>query len=59
MELSPLENYNFAITAKELALGRGGDQVVIKNNEKIISLVEILKKLKREQELELELLLMH
>lgn len=29
------ENYNNAITAKELALGRGGDQVVIKNNEKI------------------------
>ena len=31
----PLENNNFAITAKELALGRGGDQVAIKNNEKI------------------------
>ncbi|MDV4150807.1 DHH family phosphoesterase [Clostridium sp. AL.422] len=31
----PLENNNFANTAKELALGRGGDQVVIKNNEKI------------------------
>lgn len=31
----PLENNNFAVTAKELALGRGGDQVVIKNNEKI------------------------
>ena len=30
----PLENNNFAITAKELALGRGGDQVAIKNNEK-------------------------
>lgn len=29
------ENYNNAITARELALGRGGDQVVIKNNEKI------------------------
>lgn len=29
------ENYNNAITAKELALGRGGDQVVIKNNEEI------------------------
>ena len=29
------ENYNNAMTAKELALGRGGDQVVIKNNEKI------------------------
>ncbi len=31
----PLENNTFANTAKELALGRGGDQVVIKNNEKI------------------------
>lgn len=31
----PLENNNFATTAKELALGRGGDQVAIKNNEKI------------------------
>ena len=29
------ENYNNALTAKELALDRGGDQVVIKNNEKI------------------------
>ena len=29
------ENYNNAMTARELALGRGGDQVVIKNNEKI------------------------
>ncbi|MEQ8197020.1 MAG: DHH family phosphoesterase [Clostridiaceae bacterium] len=27
---SPLENHNFAISAKELALGRGGDQAVIK-----------------------------
>lgn len=33
---TPQENYNNAITAKELALGRGGDQVAIKNNEKII-----------------------
>ena len=32
---SPEENYHNAVTAKELALGRGGDQVVIKNNEKI------------------------
>lgn len=32
---NPQENYNNAMTAKELALGRGGDQVVIKNNEKI------------------------
>ena len=31
----PLENNNFATTAKELALGRGGDQVAIKNNDKI------------------------
>lgn len=31
----PLENNDFASSAKELALGRGGDQVVIKNNEKI------------------------
>lgn len=29
------ENYNNAMTARELALGRGGDQVAIKNNEKI------------------------
>lgn len=33
---TPQENYNNAITAKELALGRGGDQVAIKNNEKIV-----------------------
>lgn len=32
---TPQENYNNAVTAKELALGRGGDQVAIKNNEKI------------------------
>lgn len=32
---SPLENNNFAVIAKELALGRGGDQVVIKSNDKI------------------------
>lgn len=31
----PLENNTFASSAKELALGRGGDQVVIKNNDKI------------------------
>ena len=29
------ENYNNAMTAKELALGRGGDQVVVKNSEDI------------------------
>lgn len=34
--LSPQENYNFASAAKELALGRGGDQAAIKNNDKII-----------------------
>ena len=33
--VSPQENYNFATAAKELALGRGGDQVAIKNNDKI------------------------
>lgn len=32
---SPLENDNFATVAKELALGRGGDQVVVKNTEEI------------------------
>jgi cyclic-di-AMP phosphodiesterase len=32
---SLLENYNFALSAKELALGRGGDQVVVKNEEKL------------------------
>lgn len=32
---TPLENHNSAIFAKELALGRGGDQVVVKNNEEI------------------------
>lgn len=31
----PIENYNYAVTAKELALGRGGDQVVIKNKDKL------------------------
>lgn len=33
---SPQENYHTAVTAKELALGRGGDQVVVKNNEKLM-----------------------
>ncbi|MGL5378939.1 DHH family phosphoesterase [Clostridium sp.] len=32
---SPQENQHFALTAKELSLGRGGDQVAVKNNEKI------------------------
>lgn len=29
---SPQENFQFAVTAKELALGRGGDQVAVKDN---------------------------
>lgn len=33
--MSPLENYNNANLAKELALGRGGDQVVVKSNNEI------------------------
>lgn len=33
--MSPLENYNNADMAKELALGRGGDQVAVKNNNDI------------------------
>ena len=33
--MSPLENYNNANIAKELALGRGGDQVVVKTNNDI------------------------
>jgi len=33
--ISPLENYNNANIAKELALGRGGDQVVVKSNNDI------------------------
>ena len=33
--MSPLENYNNANMAKELALGRGGDQVVVKHNKDI------------------------
>ena len=33
--MSPLENYNNANIAKELALGRGGDQVVVKSNDDI------------------------
>lgn len=32
---TPLENHNYANSAKELALGRGGDQVVIKNGERL------------------------
>ncbi|WP_139906221.1 DHH family phosphoesterase [Clostridium thermarum] len=33
---SPLENHNFANSAKELALGRGGDQVVVKYGERLL-----------------------
>lgn len=33
--VSSQENYNFAVTAKELALGRGGDQVALKDKDKI------------------------
>lgn len=32
---NPEENHKFAISAKELALGRGGDQVVVKSDEKL------------------------
>lgn len=33
--MSPEENHNFAVVAKELSLGRGGDQAVIKSCEGI------------------------
>lgn len=32
---TPLDNYNLALSAKELALGRGGDQVVVKSKDKL------------------------
>jgi c-di-AMP phosphodiesterase-like protein len=32
---TPQENHKYAVSAQELAQGRGGDQVVIKNNEKL------------------------
>lgn len=32
---TPIDNYNHALSAKELALGRGGDQVVVKDQEKL------------------------
>lgn len=32
---SPAQNHDFAITAKDLALGRGGDQAVVKSFEKL------------------------
>lgn len=34
--VTPIENYNFAVSAKELALSRGGDQTVIKNKDKML-----------------------
>ncbi len=33
---TPLENYKFAVSAKELALGRGGDQSVVKKKDKLL-----------------------
>lgn len=33
---TPIENYNNAVSALELALGRGGDQVVVKNSDKLL-----------------------
>lgn len=33
---TPQENYDFAESAKDLALGRGGDQVVVKNRENLL-----------------------
>lgn len=53
--ISPLENDNFAIVAKELALGRGGDQVVIKNNENIKIFGGNTKEVEKELECEQEL----
>lgn len=38
--------------AKELALGRGGDQVVVKNNDKIHFFGGNTRELEKEQELE-------
>lgn len=32
---TPIDKYKYAAIAKELALGRGGDQIVIKNREKL------------------------
>lgn len=32
---TPMKNYEFALAAKELALSRGGDQVVVKINDKL------------------------
>ncbi|WP_411678711.1 DHH family phosphoesterase [Clostridium thailandense] len=32
---TPMINENYAVSAKELALGRGGDQAIVKNGEKL------------------------
>lgn len=32
---SPMQNERYAVSAKELALGRGGDQAIVKNGEKL------------------------
>lgn len=32
---TPMKNENYAVSAKELALGRGGDQAIVKNGEKL------------------------
>lgn len=32
---TPLKNHEYAIAAKDLALGRGGDQAIIKDNDKL------------------------
>lgn len=40
----------FAQTSLDIALGRGGDQAVVKVNEKLTFMVENLMLLKREQE---------
>lgn len=33
---TPLENERYAVSAKELALGRGGDQAIVKSGEKLL-----------------------
>lgn len=34
--ITPLENEKYAVSAKELALGRGGDQAVVKSGDKLL-----------------------
>ena len=34
-EINPRENQKYAVTALELSLGRGGDQVVVKRKDKL------------------------